>query len=137
MEQDNTQVSLSASPYIQKIQGEEGTGKIYIVSNDAGESERVFAITASEAIGKSAMEAPTRVLQYNPLNQVLVAGDELNFDDEAGEAGANVAASTEQVESAAAAAAATTAAPASEQAPQQAAEAATVTPEESAPPANA
>ena len=133
MEQDNTQALLSASPYIQRIQGEDtAAGKIYIVHSASGDSERIFAVTASDALSKTTMENPTRVIQYNPLNQVLVAGAELNFDDDASDS------ETGDSEASGAAAEGTPPAKASaEQAPAATEETTPQTAQESAPPPNA
>lgn len=79
MQQDVVSNKFTPSPYIHRMKGEAEVMGIYVITNAKGESEKVSAQTASEAIRKTKIKNPVKVLRYNPLRQVLISGDEFHF----------------------------------------------------------
>ena len=69
-------------PYIHKMQSDKPTEGVYLVYRSSGGIERVAANTASEALEKSTVENPVRVLRYDPLSQTLLQGDDFNFQED-------------------------------------------------------
>lgn len=82
MQHDVQMPHFSPQPYIVRMQGDKSMEGIYLVFPASGEAERVNARTASEAIKKSSIKNPIRVLRHNPLGQTLLQDTDFVFEDD-------------------------------------------------------
>ena len=80
MPQDPLSSTLAPMPYIHNMQGDKSALGLYMLYSATGQTERVSASTASEAISKASIPSLIRVLRHDLLGKTLLDGEDFNFE---------------------------------------------------------